>query len=87
MEPHYVPMDDPLVATLLQVYEDHTGEKGYEQIVGGGTYGRLLKRGVAYGAMFPGYTDTMHQANEFMSLDDLFRATAIYADAIYRLAK
>lgn len=87
MEPHYVPIDDPLVATLLEVYENHTGEKGYEQIIGGGTYGRLLKRGVAYGAMFPGYTDTMHQANEFMALDDLFRATAIYADAIYRLAK
>lgn len=87
MEPHYVPIDDPLVATLLQVYEDHTGEKGYEQIIGGGTYGRLLKRGVAYGAMFPGYTDTMHQANEFMTVDDLMRATAIYADAIYRLAQ
>ncbi|MHC5372883.1 dipeptidase PepV [Enterococcus sp. LJL120] len=87
MAPHYVPMDDPLVATLLQVYEDHTGQKGFEQVIGGGTYGRLLKRGVAYGAMFPGYTDTMHQANEFMALDDLFRATAIYADAIYRLAK
>ncbi|WP_207694805.1 dipeptidase PepV [Enterococcus sp. DIV0212c] len=85
-EPHYVPADDPLVETLLQVYEDHTGQKGHEQIIGGGTYGRLLKRGVAYGAMFPGYTDTMHQANEFMALDDLFRATAIYADAIYRLA-
>ena len=27
--------------------------------------------------MFPGYTDTMHQANEFMELDDLFRAAAI----------
>lgn len=87
MEPHYVPMDDPLVKTLLDVYEQHTGEKGYEQIIGGGTFGRLLKRGVAYGAMFPGYTDTMHQANEFMSLDDLFRAAVIYADAIYRLAK
>lgn len=85
-EPHYVPVDDPLVKTLLQVYEDHTGQKGHEQIIGGGTYGRLLKRGVAYGAMFPGYIDTMHQANEFMALDDLFRATAIYADAIYRLA-
>lgn len=85
--PHYVPMEDPLVSTLLAVYEDHTGEKGYEQIIGGGTYGRLLERGVAFGAMFPGYTDTMHQANEFMSLDDLFRAAAIYADAIYRLAK
>ena len=32
-------------------------------------------------------TDTMHQANEFMELDDLFRAAAIYADTIYRLAK
>ena len=85
-EPHYVPVDDPLVATLLDVYEDHTGLKGSEKIIGGGTFGRLLKRGVAYGAMFPDYTDTMHQADEFMSLDDLFRATAIYADAIYRLA-
>ena len=87
MEPHYVPADDPLVETLLAVYEEHTGEKGFEQIIGGGTYGRLLKRGVAYGAMFPGYVDTMHQANEFMSLDDLFNAAVIYADAIYRLAK
>ena len=85
--PHYVPMEDPLVSTLLAVYEEHTGEKGYEQIIGGGTYGRLLKRGVAFGAMFPGFTDTMHQANEFMSLDDLFRAAVIYADAIYRLAR
>ena len=87
MKPHYVPADDPLVATLLDVYEEHTGQKGGEQIIGGGTFGRLLERGVAYGAMFPDYIDTMHQANEFMDLDDLFNATAIYADAIYRLAK
>ena len=65
------------MATLLQVYEDHTGEKGQEQIIGGGTYGRLLKRGVAYGAMFPGYTDTMHQANEFMELDDLLATSDV----------
>ena len=32
---------------------------------GGGTFGRLLKRGVAYGAMFPGYVNTIRQANEF----------------------
>ena len=87
MKPHYVPADDSLVATLLAVYEEHTGQKGEEQIIGGGTFGRLLERGVAYGAMFPDYIDTMHQANEFMDLDDLFNATAIYADAIYRLAK
>lgn len=85
--PHYVPADDPLVKTLLAVYEKHTGLKGHEQSIGGGTYGRLLERGVAYGAMFPDSIDTMHQANEFIALDDLFRATAIYADAMYELLK
>lgn len=83
--PHYVPADDPLVKTLLDVYEKHTGLKGKERSIGGGTYGRLLERGVAYGALFPDSIDTMHQANEFLALDDLFRATAIYADAIYQL--
>lgn len=85
--PHYVPADDPLVSTLLDVYEKHTGHKGQERSIGGGTYGRLLERGVAYGALFPDSIDTMHQANEFLALDDLFRATAIYADAIYQLIK
>lgn len=61
--------------------------KGHEQIIGGGTFGRLLKRGVAFGAMFPDYTNTMHQANEFADVEDLYRAAAIYAEAIYELIK
>lgn len=85
--PHYVSGDDPLVRTLLDVYEKHTGHKGSERTIGGGTYGRLLERGVAYGAMFPHSIDTMHQANEFIDLDDLFNATAIYADAISQLVQ
>ena len=58
-------MEDPLVQTLLNVYEKQTGLQGHEQVIGGGTFGRLLERGVAYGAMFPDSIDTMHQANEF----------------------
>ncbi|WP_314067128.1 dipeptidase PepV [uncultured Vagococcus sp.] len=85
--PHYVPGDDPLVKTLLEVYEKHTGLKGAEKVIGGGTFGRLLERGVAYGAMFPDSIDTMHQANEFMAVDDIMKATVIYADAIYSLIK
>lgn len=85
--PHYCPIEDPMVQTLLSVYEKHTGEKGYEQIIGGGTFGRLLKRGVAYGAMFPNYINTMHQANEFIDVEDLYRAAAIYAEVIYELIK
>lgn len=86
-EPHYVPADDPLVETLLAVYEKQTGLKGEEQTIGGGTYGRLMPRGVAYGALFPDSIDTMHQANEFIAVDDLLKATAIYAEAIYELTR
>ncbi len=85
--PHYVPADDPLVQTLLAVYENQTGEKGQERSIGGGTYGRLLKRGVAFGALFPDSVDTMHQANEFFAVRDLMKSAAIYAEAIYELIK
>ncbi|MCZ0717086.1 dipeptidase PepV [Aerococcus kribbianus] len=86
-QPHYVPADDPLVKVLLDVYHKQTGLEAHEKSIGGGTYGRLLERGVAYGALFPDSQDTMHQANEFIALDDLFRATAIYCEAIYELVK
>lgn len=85
--PHYVSPEDPLVATLLEVYAKQTGLPAHEQSIGGGTYGRIFERGVAYGALFPDSIDTMHQANEFFALDDLFRSTAIYAEAIYELIK
>lgn len=84
--PHYVPGDDPLVATLLDVYRQHTGLPAAEQVIGGGTFGRLLDRGVAFGAMFEGVPDTMHQADEFYPVADLTRAMALFADAIERLA-
>ncbi len=86
-EPHYVPANDPLVTTLLDVYHRQTGLEAHEMVIGGGTYGRLMERGVAYGAMFPDSVDTMHQANEFMAVDDLMNAMAIYAEAIYELIK
>lgn len=85
--PHYVPGDDPLVKTLLDVYARQTGLEAHEQVIGGGTYGRIMDRGVAFGAQFPDSIDTMHQNNEFMDLDDIFNAAAIYAEAIYALAK
>ncbi|MDR3190841.1 MAG: dipeptidase PepV [Lactobacillaceae bacterium] len=86
MAPHYVPSDDPLVATLLKVYREHTGLPAGEQVIGGGTFGRLFERGVAFGAMFEGVPDTMHQADEFYPVADLTRSMAIFAQAMYELA-
>lgn len=85
--PHFVPADDPLVQALVGAYRDHTDDDTEPFTVGGGTYGRILKHGVAFGAMFPGDENVMHQPNEYINLDKLFKSTAIYADAIYRLIK
>ena len=86
-EPHYVPGDDPLVKTLLKVYEHQTGKPGHEVVIGGGTYGRLFKHGVAFGAQPEDAPMVMHQANEYMKVDDLIDSIAIYAEAIYELTK
>ncbi|CAK1230138.1 dipeptidase PepV [Fructobacillus fructosus] len=84
--PHYVSPKDPVVKTLLNIYHDQTGLKAYDQVIGGGTYGRLMERGVAFGALFPDSPETMHQVNEFALVDDLVRSMGIYGQAIVELA-
>ena len=85
-EAHYVPKNDELVTTLMDVYRKHTGDtKNDAFVLGGGTYARCLKKGVAFGLLFPGKEDTMHQANEYLEVEDLLLATAIYAEGIYKL--
>lgn len=85
--PHFVSADDPLVKALVGAYRDHADDPTEPFTVGGGTYGRILKNGIAFGAMFPGDENVMHQPNEYINIDKLLKATAIYADAIYRLIK
>ncbi|MGX7052013.1 dipeptidase PepV [Leuconostoc palmae] len=85
-EPHYVSPEDPIVKTLLRIYHDQTGLPAHDQVIGGGTYGRLMARGVAFGALFPDSPDTMHQVNEFALLDDLYRSISIYAQSIAEIA-
>ncbi|MBM7585037.1 succinyl-diaminopimelate desuccinylase [Bacillus pakistanensis] len=85
--PHHVSADNPLVKTLQKVYEEQTGEEAGLISIGGGTYARSLSSGVAFGALFPGREDIAHQKDEYMYIEDLLKATAIYAQAIFELAK
>jgi succinyl-diaminopimelate desuccinylase len=71
---------------LQQVYENQTGNTAELLAIGGGTYARVLDKGVAFGMLFPGEPDIAHQADEFVDIDNLIKATAIYAEAIYQLA-
>ena len=85
--PVYIPADDPMIVTLMDVYKKQTGDhESQPLVIGGGTYARAMDNIVAYGAMFPGDEDLMHQKNECLSIDNFMKMTRIYAEAIYRLA-
>ena len=86
-KPLFVDKDEELIKVLQKVYEEQTGEEATLLSIGGGTYARHLKKGVAFGAMFPGREDVMHQKDEYMFIEDLLKATSIYAQAIFELAK
>ena len=87
--PLYVPLDDPLVSTLLQVYRDETGDETAPLTMGGGTYARAMQKGIAFG---PGFRDAdpsdggPHEKDECWPVEHLIRATKIYARALARLA-
>ena len=85
-KPHYVPEDDELVATLLSIYRERTGDLSKPLSTGGGTYARVMKKGVAFGMLFPGEPELAHQADEFVNIENLIKATAISAEAIVKLA-
>lgn len=84
--PHHVPADSELVRSLLAAYEEETGWKGEAMSTGGGTYAKVLKQGVAFGALFPDEEDLAHQADEYETIDRLMLAIRIYANALIRLA-
>lgn len=85
-KPHHVDEKEFLIQTLKKVYEEQTGEKAELLAIGGGTYARSLKSGVAFGPLFPGRPDIAHQKDEYIYIEDLLKATAIYAQAIFELA-
>ncbi|MGD9677386.1 MAG: dipeptidase PepV [Vulcanibacillus sp.] len=86
-KPHNVDKNHFLVETLKRVYKQQTGTEAELLSIGGGTYARALNVGVAFGPNFPGKPETAHQKDEFIEIDDLLKATAIYTQAIYELAK
>lgn len=85
--PIFIPKDDPMIRTLMDVYKRHTGDVNSEPLViGGGTYARAVKNTVAFGADFPGDPEIAHQKNEYITVTKLIQCAKIFADAIFELA-
>jgi len=83
--PHYVSADSDFVRTLLKVYEDWTGIRGEAESTGGGTYVHDLKNGVAFGCEMAGIDNHLHNADEFITLDQFLLSAKIFAQAILEL--
>ena len=84
-EPHSVDEDSDFIRTLLDVYEDVTGEKGECLAIGGGTYVHDTEGGVAFGAEWQGSDNHMHGADEFIGIEELRKDIIMYAETIIRL--
>lgn len=86
---HHLPLflekDSDIVQSLLGVYRDVTGDMAEPFTIGGGTYAREIPNAVAFGPLFPGRPDVMHQKDEYLFIDDMVQFTRIYARAIAKL--
>ncbi len=83
--PLYVAKDDPLIVALLSAYDEVTGTKGEAITIGGGTYARVLPKGVAFGPVFPNGESRIHGDDERINLNDFAKTIEIYKEAIRRL--
>lgn len=83
----YLPQDHFLIKTLRKVYEEETGLDSTPLSSGGATYARAIDNCVAFGMIFPWGKKTEHQPNEYIEIEDLIKATQIYALAIYELTR
>lgn len=85
---HFVDSKSELVLKLMDAYQEIS--KDYESkpfTIGGGTYARTMENAVAFGPNFLHRPDICHQPDEHIYLEDFIMWIAIYAKAIYLLAK
>lgn len=88
-EPLCISPDSELIRKLSKAYEKATGQKAELKAMGGATYARTLEgRGVSFGATFPdGVSTGVHQADEFVVIDELMRHCEISVEAMKELMK
>jgi succinyl-diaminopimelate desuccinylase len=88
LDPIFFPEEHSLLQKLMKVYKNNT--KDYESkpiVIGGATYARAMKNVIAFGPVFPGEEELAHKSDEYITLENLFKITKIYAEALVELAK
>ena len=84
--PLFSEKDSGLVKILSDIFKEATGIDAEPIAIGGGTYARALKKGVAFGpALNEEEAFSIHQANEHVTLTTLDLMTEIYLATLLKI--
>lgn len=85
-DPLFYPADSPLVRHLLEAYQEVTGDMETQPMtIGGGTYAKGIDNTIAFGCAFLGNDYHIHDANEWVPVNELLLQAEIYVAAIQKL--
>lgn len=85
--PLYLGENNPMVLGLLESYREVTGDMTEPEVIGGGTYAKVMPNFVAFGPEPSQGPMRAHEANEYITKDELVTAAKIYARGIYSMIK
>ena len=71
---------------MKRVYKEYFGREGKCLAIGGGTYARALKTGVAFGITPEGEISPAHNKEESITAEQLILNAKVFAAAIEELA-
>jgi succinyl-diaminopimelate desuccinylase len=86
VEPLFFAPDSPLVTSLAQAYVEMTGDQEHTPMtIGGGTYAKEIHNTIAFGCAFPERDYHIHNADEWVTVDELVQQAEIYVLALLKL--
>lgn len=86
VEPLFYSPSSPLVTCLTEAYQEVTGDTETQpMVIGGGTYAKGIDHTIAFGCAFPGDDYHIHDANEWVKVDQLMKQVEIYVAGIQKL--
>ena len=85
-EPLFVDPESPLAKSLYNAYKDVTNDTVNKPMtIGGGTYAKEINNTIAFGCAFPGTDYKIHDANEWVPVNELLLQAEIYVHGILNL--
>ena len=85
-KPLFFDPESPMIKALVKSYQKITNDTETKpMVIGGGTYSKGINNCIAFGGCFDDENTNMHDANEFIKVDNLLLQCEIYIEAIKNL--